>query len=64
MVNGTCSQYERNLEHPYDGINMISVLELEAGQQVWVRPYGMSAISETTSGGMNSWFSAHLVQAF
>ena len=56
---------ERNDDNPAQSINIIVVLELEAGQQVWVRPSGISSMHGANSGdGMRSWFSAHLVHAF
>ena len=56
---------ERNDDNPAQSIDIIVVLELEAEQEVWVRPSGISSMHGAKSGeGMRSWFSAHLVHPF
>ena len=57
--------YERNDDYGYESINIIAVLELEAGQEVWVRPNSITTMyGADNTNGMYSWFSAHLVHAF
>ena len=36
--------YENNPEFPYEIINMSVVLQLQAGQEVWLRPDSMTSI--------------------
>ena len=54
--------YENNPGFPYDTLNMAVILQLQAGQQVWVQPFELNLIYGATSGdGIYSWFSGHLV---
>ena len=56
--------YESNPEYTYENINMAVLLQLQEGQEVWLRLNGMSSISGADSGnGMFSWFSGHLAYA-
>ena len=56
---------EYNPPWPYESINMVVVLELQQGQEVYVRPGEMTSIyGAHVDNGMYSWFCGHLVYAF
>ena len=56
--------YESNPEYAYELINMAVILQLQEGQEVWVRPSSMNSIAGASSSvSMSSWFSGHLVYA-
>ena len=55
--------YEVNIEWPYEAVNMVVDLQVEAGQQVWVRPNSIDAMYGVAGAEMRSWFSGHLVYA-
>ena len=55
--------YEVNYEYPYEGINMVVDLQLEAGQRVWLRPNSITAMYGKDGNELRSWFSGHLVYA-
>ena len=56
--------YEQNLDSPYEGINIALVLQLDAGQQVWVSPNQINEMYGVSAGdGLLSWFSGHLLYA-
>ena len=44
-------------------LESVIVLSLTAGQQVWMRPSNLSTMYGSYSGGMQSWFSGHLIHA-
>ena len=63
MIQVTAT-YENNPEQLRETINMVVVLQLEEGQQVWLRPDSMDSVNGANSiSGMYSWFSGHLVYA-
>ena len=56
--------YQSNPDYPYELINMAVILQLQEGQEVWVRPNSMGEIYGADSeNGMYSWFCGHLVYA-
>ena len=44
-------------------LESVIVLSLTAGQQVWVDPSSITTMYGSTSNGMISWFSGHLIHA-
>ena len=55
--------YENNPEYPYEGINMDVILQLQAGQEVWIKRGSLTSIYGADSSGMFSWFCGHLIHA-
>ena len=63
MIQTTFS-YEYDPDYQNEEINMVVILQLHEGQEVWVTPYGIMSIDGAFIGfGMSSWFSGHLVYA-
>ena len=55
--------YEKNPVYPNEGINVAIILQLQAGQEVWVRRGAITSIYGADTTGMFSWFCGHLIHA-
>ena len=64
MLNQVTYTYDSDTDTTTDIINMVVILELQAGQEVYLEPTSMNSIYGVIDGtGMYSWFSGHLVYA-
>ena len=58
-----CTIVQTDPSYVYNTSDLVTILSLTAGQQVWISPNGISQMAGTSGDLMYSWFSGHLVRA-